>query len=238
MRRCHGGDVTGWRRPGADEVLLVYALLATIGFTWSWLSHSDGPQNPWSLLSSVLVTAFLARRVSRGGRVSRMILIIISGVSYAVTALAVARLWDLTIMALVIIYAAQVTLLASPPVDARTRRPVPVPVRGRGWAQLVRRPPAWLLPWGLLAGVLLTLACLGHMDWVAVPGCRPAASDACITLAEGYPLRWLTAYQGSPEISKAALLKDCTQWALVSTSVLYLAWLWLTAPARSSERDE
>jgi hypothetical protein len=231
--------VTRWRRPGADEVLLVYTLLATIGFTWSWLSHSYGPQNPVSWLSSVLVTAFLARRVSQGGRVSRMILIIVSCASYAGTALAVARRWDLTIMALVIIYAAQVTLLASPPVDGRTRQPVPVPARGRswGWAKLVSRPPAWLLPWGLLAGVLLTLACLGHMDWVAVPGCRPAASDACTTLAEGYPLRWLTAYQGSPEISKGALLKDCTQWALVSTSVLYLAWLWLTAPARGSGRD-
>jgi hypothetical protein len=44
----------------------------------------------------------------------------------------------------------------------------------------------------LLAGVLLTLAGLGHMDWVTIAGCRPAASDACRTLAEGYPLRWLT----------------------------------------------
>jgi hypothetical protein len=34
----------------------------------------------------------VARRVSRGGRISRMILIIASGAAYAVTALAVARL--------------------------------------------------------------------------------------------------------------------------------------------------
>ena len=164
-----------------------------------------------------------------------MILIIVSSASCAVTALAVARLWDLTIMALVIICAAQVALLVSPPVYGRTRRPVPIPVRAPGWAQLVRRPPVWLLPWGLLAGALLTLACLGSMDWVAIPGCRPAASDACSALAEGYPLRWLTAHQNEPVISKGALLKDCAQWALASTSVLYLAWLWLTAPVDLSD---
>jgi hypothetical protein len=219
--------VTRWRRPGADEILLVYLLLATIGFICRWLSHSYSSQNP---LWSFLIAAFLAWRVSRGGRVSRMILIIGSGASCAGAALAVARQWDLSVMALVIIGAAQVALLASPPVYGRTRRPVPVPARAPGWAQLVRRPPAWLLPWGLLAGAVLTLACLGSMDWVAIPGCRPAASGACSALAEGYPLRWLTAHQNEPVISKGALLKDCAQWALASTSALYLAWLWLTAP--------
>jgi hypothetical protein len=224
--------VTRWRRPGADEILLVYLLLATIGFIWSWLSLtcSVGTENP---LVTFLVTAFLTWRVSRGGGVSRMILIIVSGASCAVTAFAVARLWDLAIIALVIICAAQVALLVSPPVYGRTRRPVPIAVRAPGWAQLVRRPPVWLLPWGLLAGALLTLGCLGSMDFVAIAGCRPAASDACGALAEGYPLRWLTAYQNAPMISKGALLKDCAQWALASTSVLYLAWLRLAAPLRS-----
>jgi hypothetical protein len=232
MRHCQGADVTRWRRPGAGEILLVYLLLATTGFIWSWLSHSYGLQDP---LWSFLITAFLAWRVSRGGRVSRMILIIGNGASCAVAVLAVARLWDLTVMVLIIISAAQVALLVSPPVYGRTRRPAPTPVRARGWAQLVRRPPAWLLPWGLLAGVLLALAGLGSRDGVAIAACRPAASDACRALAEGYPLRWLTAYQNEPVISKGALLKDCAQWALASTSVLYLAWLQLTAPADLSD---
>jgi hypothetical protein len=223
--------VTRWRRPGADELLLAYLLLATIGFILNWHSSSVSPQ---SLLLSFAITAFLTWRVSRGGRISRMILIIVSTASCAVAAFAVARLWDLTIVALVIICLAQVALLVSPPVYGRTRRPTPIPVRAQGWAQLVRRPPVWLLPCGLLAGALLTLACLGSMDWVAIPGCRPTASDACSALAEGYPLRWLTAKQSEPVISKGALLKDCAQWALASTSVLYLAWLRLTAsPSRS-----
>ncbi len=60
-----------WRRPGANEILLVFLLLDAIGCTCSWLSHSYSSRNPlWSFLS----TAFLAWRVSRGGRISRMIL--------------------------------------------------------------------------------------------------------------------------------------------------------------------
>jgi hypothetical protein len=216
--------VTRWRRPGANEVLLVYLLLAAIGLTCGWLSRGFGTQYP---LTSLLVAAFLTWRVSRGGRVSRMILIMGSVAFCAAAVLAVATMWDLTVMVMVISGVAQVALLVSPPVYGRTRRPVPVAARARGWAQLLRRPPAWLLPWGLLGGVLLTLACLGHMDWVTVQGCGPAP---CNALAEGYPLYWLTAVHNEPVISKAALLKDCTQWALACTSVLYLAWLGLTPP--------
>jgi len=220
--------VAQWRRPGADEILLVFMLLAVIGSVWSWLSHTVSPQDA---LWSIVLTAFLTWRVSRGGRISRMILIIISGLSFAAVALDVARLWDRAAIAVAIICAAQIALLVSPPVYGRTR-PTPIPVRAGGWAQLLRRPPPWLLPCGLLAGALLTLALLGNMDWIPVQGCRPAASSACIALAQGYPLRWLTAHQAMPVIYKGALLKDFAQWALVSTSVLYLAWLWLTAPAR------
>lgn len=221
-----------WRRPGADEILLVFLLLDVIGFICSGLSHSASRQPP---LSSFLIDLFLVWRVSRGGRISRMILIIGSGAAYVATALTVARLWDVAVVALVIILAVQVALLVSPPVYGRTR-PTQIQVRAQGWSQLLPiRPPAWLLPWGLLAGVLVTLACLGSMDWVAIPGCRPAASDTCTALAEGYPLRWLTAAQGIPVISKEALLRDSVQWALGCTSLLYLAWLWLMSSADISD---
>ena len=220
--------VTRWRRPGAGEILLVYLLLAATGFSLNWLSHTYRSPAP---LWSFLIVAFLTWRVSRGGRIARIILVLGSVASCATAVLAVARRWDLSVLALVIIGAAQVALLLSPPVYGRTRRPAPVPARAPGWAQLVRRPSAWLLSLGLLAGALVTLACLGSMDWVAIAGCRPAASDTCIALAEGYPLRWLTAHQNMPVIAKAALLKDFAQWALASTSLLYLGWLGLTAPA-------
>jgi hypothetical protein len=225
--------VARWRRPGADEILLVFLLLDAIGFICSGLSHSASPRN--SPLPLFLVDAFLVWRVSRGGRISRIILITGSGAVYAVTALAVARLWDAAVVALVIISAAQIALLVSPPVYGRTR-PTPIRVRAQGWSRLLPpRPPAWLLPWGLLAGVLVTLACLGSMDFTTIAGCRPAASDACGAMAEGYPLRWLTAIQGTPVISREALLRDSVQWALGCTSLLYLAWLRLMPSADLSD---
>ena len=81
-----------WRRPGADEILLVFLLLDVIGFICGGLSHGASPRN--LPLPSFLTDAFLVWRVSRGGRISRIILIIGSGAVYAATALAVARLWD------------------------------------------------------------------------------------------------------------------------------------------------
>lgn len=220
--------MTRWRRPGADEILVVCVLLEAVGVPLGWGSHLYRGHNPLLLF---LGLAFLTWRVAHGNRLARVILIISSGEMLADAALAIARQWDLAVIALVVIGLAQMVLLTSPSVYGRTRHPVPAAVRAPGWAQLLRLPPTWL-PWlGLLAGVVVTAACLGHMDWVAIAGCRPAASSACTALAEGYPLRWLTAEQNVPVIAKAALLRDCVQWAVTSASVLYLGWLWLTAPA-------
>jgi hypothetical protein len=210
-----------WRRPGAGEMLQVFLLLNVVTFILGLLRQ---PALLRGDLVFFLIVVFCAWRVSRGGRISRMILIIASGLSYVSAVLAVARSWDLLIVALTIIYAAQIALLVSPAVYGRTRR-APVQVRAEGWAQLVQRPPSWLLPWGLFLGVVLTLAYLGSMDMAAVPGCRPSAAEACIVLAEGYPLRWLTTPQGIPVIDKYALVRDCAQWTLACSSVLYLAWL-------------
>ena len=224
-----------WRRPGAGEMLQVFLLLDVVGCI---LGHSWRPVTLRGDAVSLLIDVFLVWRVSRGGRISRMILIIMSGLSYVLVVLAVARSWDPLIAALTIISAAQIALLVSPAVYGRTRRP-PIQVRAEGWAQLVRRPPSWLLPWGLFLGVVLTLACLGNMDIAAVPGCRPTAAEGCSVLAEGGPLRWLSAPQGTsvPVIDKYALVRDCAQWALACSSVLYLAWLRLRpGPAPTQAR--
>ena len=87
----------------------------------------------------------------------------------------------------------------------------------------------------VVAGLVLVAVALGilvHRVLFGQPNHDgPAASDACSALAEGYPLRWLTAVPtNEPLISKGALFKDCAQWALASTSLLYLAWLRLTVP--------
>jgi hypothetical protein len=222
--------VAQWRRPGVHEILLVFLLLAAIGSVCAWLSHSDNQNDP---LASFLVAAFLSWRVARGGRFSRMLLILGSGASYTVAALDVARLWNTSVATQLIVGAAQVALLVSVPVYWHTRA-TPVTVRVEGWAPFTGRPPVWLLPWGLLAGVLVTLACLGHMDYALIPGCRATASGTCGALAEGYPLHWLTADRNDPVIFEGALLKDCVQWALVSMSVLYLGWSCTASDGASS----
>lgn len=121
--------MTRWRRPGAGEILLAYLLLATVESIWNWLWRPLNAQDP---LQWLLVTAFLTWRVSRGGRISRVLLIIGSGLDCAAAVLAVARSWNFSIMALVIIYAVQVELLVSPSTVARDGRHRSRPGRGAG----------------------------------------------------------------------------------------------------------
>jgi len=194
--------MTRWRRPGADEILLAYMLLAVIGYAVNWLDRGHGGQS-WPL-GAFASTAFLVWRVSRGGWLSRRLLIIASGASYAYAALA--RSGGLAAVALFFIYGVQIALLFSPPLFGRTRRPA-IQVRARGWVDLIRLPPAWLLPWGLFAGAVVTVAFLGNLGFVGLAGCTPPASAACTAVAQGYPVHWLTANQGAP-----------------------LIWVWLTEP--------
>jgi hypothetical protein len=121
--------MTRWRKPGAGEMLQVYLLLSVVAFFLGLLWRPAVPQDD---VVSLPVVVFCVWRVSRGGRISRMILIIASGLSYVSAVLAVARSWGLLIVALIIIYAAQIALLVSPAVYGRTRRaPIQEHERGR-----------------------------------------------------------------------------------------------------------
>jgi hypothetical protein len=101
------------------------------------------------------------------------------------------------------------------------------------WDRL--RPPAALLVLGVLAGLVVTLLYLGHMTYLSYPAFRGAPLSGCDhgdagrlpaslcqqTLAEGAPLYWLTAFQGSPVVDWAAMARDWVQWTVVSGSLLY-----------------
>jgi hypothetical protein len=186
-----------------------------------WVPYDDQPI--W-----LPVLAILAWRVSRGGRVARIGLIAWSAFGYTAVAITIARVWSLPALSLLAIYAIQTALLASPAVYQRTRRDdaeLPSPAAPRVW------PPLWLVTTGLLTGLVVTLLYLSNMDWAPIPGCgAPGASfqqlpARCIGLAQGYPLRFLTAYQSTPVIDKVALVKDWAQWSLISFSAFYLLWL-------------
>jgi hypothetical protein len=225
-----------WRN-NAGGVLAIYLLLglaalaaATVArhaLTCSasakcWVPYDDQPF--W-----LPVMAFLAWRVSRGGRASRIGLIGWSALGYTAVAATIARVWSLPALTLLAIYAIQIALLTSPAVCQRTRRDDPADLPGPGARR--SRPPLWLISTGLLTGLVVTLLYLGNMTWTPIPGCgAPGASlhqlpARCIGLAQGYPLRFLTAYQGIPVINKPALIRDWAQWSLISFSAFYLIWL-------------
>ncbi len=206
------------------QLLALYLILDAIAVAFSAVAHLALPgsaEAPW-----LPVAAFLTWRVSRGGRAARVILIIVSGLSFAGAMHSRSSSWSPAVLVLLAIYATQLALLVSPAVYQRTRpntQPGP-----RVVASVPVKPPLWLLLSALLAGLVVTLLFLGSMDVAAIPGCGPAGAtvaqlpSACFGLARGYPLRFLTAYQGSPEISQSALVMDWAQWSLVSFSALYL----------------
>jgi len=114
----------------------------------------------------------------------------------------------------------------------------------------------WVLPWGMLAGALLTLGFLGQMSWKSLPHCgqmpwpsaRPYSLRAgCATIDEGYPVQFLSsapsveakpgtslrdAYVSSaPIINKHGLAEDWLVWSAISCLALYIV-----SPARTGSR--
>jgi hypothetical protein len=183
---------------------------------------------PPGLASHVLgavASAFFAWRVTRGGRVSRTLLILVAECAFVVTASAIASRFGPLIFGLLAAYAVQVALLLSPSVYRRTR--APGWAEPAGWARL--RPPLALLLLGILAGLVFTLQ---GLNTISTPQLGCDHGDAgrlpvvvCMTVARGAPLHWLTAYHGAPVVNWAAMAKDWAQDAVISASVLYGSWL-------------
>jgi hypothetical protein len=226
--RWKAGLLRAWReQPGPLLVafLVLYALSGPAAFT---LTHSSGPGGRPAVLISIpwlILVPFLTWRVWRGGRISRVLLIVNGVLGYTGIALHLARLWRPLDVWLLADLAAQVALLVSPAVYERTRPGTHY--RAATVAPLAGKPRGWMLLGSLLAGLVITLLFLAQMGWTAVPGCGPASASLahlpgrCTGLAQGYPLRFLIGDQGVPEIDKLALIKDWAQWSLVSGSVLY-----------------
>ena len=177
-----------------------------------------------------IVSAFLSWRVTRGGRISRMLLILGTGLGYLATALSLATHFRPATFGVLAICLVQLALLMSPSVYWRTRP--------RHWAEPPAAtrvlPPLTLLLLGVLAGLCVTLIGLSHMvPGPAVHGCTVTGdmrAEFCDTLADGAPLYWVSLHDAAAYADWAAMARDWAQWAVVATSVLYA--LWLGAPAR------
>jgi hypothetical protein len=103
----------------------------------------------------------------------------------------------------------------------------------------------------LAAGLIITVLFLGNMDPQPVPGCggrgflspHAAPLARCETLAEGYPIHYLSAVPSlglisdnkvtagnialfaDPAISKGAAAEDAAIWTVLSFTACYLIWL-------------
>jgi len=110
------------------------------------------------------------------------------------------------------------------------------------------KPPAWwVVPWSLLAGMILTLVFLGSMNWKPLSDCGQAISPpyrqyslpgGCATIDEGYPVRFLSGtptleqnpgtgsryadVNSVPVIDKGGLAEDWLIWSIVSCLALYI----------------
>jgi hypothetical protein len=225
-----------WRNSPA-QLLALYLVLDVIALILLAIAHPALPlkaQPPW-----LPIAAFFAWRVSRGGRPSRVILMLLSTYSFIGAMSIGTHLWSPVILALLLIYAAQWALLVSPVIYQRTRRKAP----GQAATMSTRWiPPLWIPLFALLAGLVVTLLYLGSMGWTAIPGCGPVGATTaqlpgkCFGMAQGYPVRFLTAYQDVAQINKAGLIEDWTQWSMVSFTIFYILRLIHTRPETSRDQ--
>lgn len=245
-----------WRKPGI--LMIAYVILFELAEPWSARSspaavgHLARGIDPGALLFA----AFLAWRVTRGGSLARGLLVLGTGVEISglLTSPGM-RSGSLISFGLLAIYLVQIALLVSTPIYFRTRKTQVglAPDGSRLWVL----PPSWMPVAALSAGVIITLLFLGNMDFQTVPGCQapgylaphsPPLSQ-CMTLAEGYPIHYLSASPSlslnsgtkvtagnlallaDPVIGKSAAVEDLAIWTLVSFTGFYLLWL----PSRRSE---
>jgi hypothetical protein len=185
----------------------------------------------------LLLAAFLAWRVFRGGLPSQAILIGLTLIAFAENTFAASGSWHPVVLGLLAIYAAQLMLLMSPALYLHTQY-LHTQHLHTHWDTLPSRrrvllrwlPPAWMTPSALLAGLAVTLAYLSNAGLAPVPGCGPAGvaiarlPGRCFGETRGYPLRFVLADGNASVIGKAALVTDWAQWSLVSFTVLYLIW--------------
>jgi hypothetical protein len=214
-----------WRDPRWAGLLMVaYVLLSLAVGPDVFSKTGPGPVGPGAHVFGALAAALFAWRVTRGGRISRMLLIMVTEVAFLAAAFAIASRFGPLVFGVLVAYAAQLALLFSPAVYQRTRPP--------GWPGRVRwtrvRPPSALLLFGALAGLVVTLLGLSHLG-TPVAGCYghggPVSSILCVTFADGYPLRWLAVYHSALVVNWGAMLKDLAQYTVISVSVLYGLWL-------------
>lgn len=224
-----------WRdRRWAGLLMGAYFLISLVAGPVVYPRVGSGPLGPEGHVFGAAVAGFLAWRVTRGGRVARTLLIITAELAFLITASGIASNFGSALFALLAAYAAQVALLLSPAVYQRTRPPgwTAPP----GWARL--RPSLAVILLGVLAGLVVTLLGLSSMSGPP-PGCDLGDGGrltgiVCQTVADGAPLRWVTAAHGAPVVNWTAMARDWAQYAVLGVAALYGCWLATRARSESA----
>lgn len=192
-----------WRDPRQAGLLMTgYVLIALAVGPVVFAKTGTGGPGLAGYVWGALASAFFAWRVTRGGRISRMLLLILVVIAFALTASMIASRFGPLVFGLLIGYAAQLAVLLSPAVYRRTR---PLDWDGpAGWARV--RPPAALMLLAALTGLVATLLGLSHPRFAANGG----------MVADGFPLTWVTAGAWAPLFRQPALLTDTAAWSLVT----------------------
>jgi hypothetical protein len=219
-----------WHKPGV--LMTAYVVLYAIAG-----ARSHGAAFPATVsqflsppdLGPVFIGAFLAWRVTRGGWLSRLLIIVFTiGLMQKVlwgSGMTSGGLFGLGALA---VYLVQIALLVSTPVYERTRtnwadRP---PSSARLWPA----PCWWMAALAPAAGLIITLLFLGSEDFRSVPCAPPPASPVrCVTLVQGFPVHFLGAKPSggvaAPVIDKGAAAEDLAIWTVLSFATCYLVWL-------------
>jgi hypothetical protein len=215
-------------KPGV--LMAAYLALFVIAEAWATSrSAASASLQEVAGMGSLPVAAFLAWRVTRGGRISRVLIIVFT------IGMIQKLLWGddlksggLVSLGVLAVCLVQIALVVSTPIYVRTRADPAerVPSTSRLWPT----PPWWISAIALAGGLLITLLFLGSEDFRSVPCAPPPASPArCVTLVQGFPVHFLGAIPSggvaAPVIYKGAAAEDLAIWTVLSFAACYLIWL-------------
>lgn len=171
------------------------------------------------------VVAFFCWRVTRGGHVSRGILIYTSVVNL-LWAAQLAQWWHIQAVAALVITLGGLVLLLSPAVYTRTH-----PGAGAASASIRLWPRRWMILSAPLAGTAvagLTLA-MARRWFLPGSGCMIAPVEGlpqhCVGSGRGFPVPVTATVHGYHAMSQLAFVQDCVQWTVLIFTISYLVWL-------------
>jgi hypothetical protein len=211
-----------YRQPAA--LMVSYLVVATAA---ELLGQSADMAKQTIGVEAVPVLALLSWRVTRGGWVSRGLLIYYVSARQLIGAAGLGgQWWHIQPAAVSALALAGLLLLLSPAVYARTH-----PGRPSATSRMRLRPSRWLVVAAPLTGTAAAgLALAVTRRWYQPgPGCMTGPVEGmpprCVGVGQGFPVPVAATVHGSHTLSQLAFVQDCVQWTVMILTGSYLLWL-------------